>query len=174
MFAVRADFTVCVTGASVSGNTWTYTVLSPNGFSEESNAGKSFDWYLFDRPADLGSRSGLVVRDAQSRITFDAAQKYARVRGIMSVGDGDPPSVEFGSGVLACVTTRISIITAVSTVVPGSRYTYDVSFRGFAIQGTAVTCKGWLAHHQDNAIAPDGPYPNLRTGEVLVLDVTNY
>lgn len=174
ILAIRSDFPTVVTVMVQSAGRSAYLVQAPSNPQDGQNVGKSFDWWLFDRPIDLNSTSGAVVRDANNRVTFDAYQKYSRVRGVLTVPDFGSGSADFGAGVLACVTTRIGIVTSVSMLVPGANYTYDVAFQGFAVQGSKIVCKSWLAHHQEHVIAPDGPYPNLRNGEVLILDVTNY
>lgn len=172
ILAVRSDYPTLVSWMWLNGSQWTYTVLAPNSPQEGQNVGKTLDWWLFDRPADLGSSTGLVVRDASNRVTFDAAQRYLRVRGVQT--NGANGSVDYGSGVLAYASTRVGVITSVSQLTPGGQYTQTIGFTGARTVGSTVSIVGWLGHQFTGVIPPDGPYPNVQDGQFLVLDVTNY
>lgn len=175
IFAVRADYPICVFGAVRNGNSWSYGVITPHNQVDGFNGGKSFDWLLFDRPQDLGSRSGLCVWDSQGRLTFDAMHKYARVRGLQSVPtSGSTRTVDYGSATMAYAFTRIPIVATVTMLVPGANYTHSVAFGGVAAQGTSLVGRGFSAHQLTNVIAPPAPYPDIQVGEILALDVTNY
>lgn len=172
ILAVRSDYPALVSGMWLDGQQWVYTVLAPNSPQEGQNTGKSLDWWLFDRPVDFGSTNGLVVRDAAGRVTFDGYQKYLRVRGMQTFGANN--TVDYGSGVLACASTRIGIVTSVTQVAPGGQYTQTIGFTGSRATGSSVVLSNWLGHQFVGVIPPDGPYPNVQDGQFIVVDVTNY
>lgn len=62
---------------SRSGNTWTFTVLIWSQFG--ATVGWPFDWYLYDVPYNTVLPDfGLVIRDAQGRITLNSNHPPAR------------------------------------------------------------------------------------------------
>ncbi|KAF1005483.1 MAG: hypothetical protein GAK28_03235 [Luteibacter sp.] len=172
ILAVRSDFPTLVLGMWLNGSQWNYTVVAPNNPQEGQNAGKSLDWWLFDRPADLGSTNGLVVRDAAGRVTFDAYQKYLRVRGIQTKSVNNV--VDYGNGTLAHASTRVGMVTTVTQVTPGGQYTQLIGFAGAKVTGSTVSIGDWGGHQFVGVLPPDGPFPNVQDGQFLIVDVTNY
>lgn len=72
VFAVGGPVAASVISTSVSGSTWTVGVVTPAGTA-------SFDWYVFDQAATVGSNVGFQVFNDSGVLVFDAQAKYLKV-----------------------------------------------------------------------------------------------
>lgn len=147
-----------------------------------SAGGAQVHWYVFDVPIGAGNH-GLQVFNAAGQLTFDAYQKYARVRAVQS-GVG---SQTYDSGRLYAVATlspaRRRRVETRPDPAPGSNLVFVDLFdeqvcarvNGATVQTnwqTIIAAPGLLP--QDPGTVPSGWSDDAAIAQFAIIDVTGY
>lgn len=173
LLAYRSAFPVALWYVEQSGANWIFHLITA-----KSNAGQSLQWYVFDRPVDIGSKYGLQVFDASGRLTFDALQKYLRARDLVPTYMASVAFDGYEAKTWATIMMVTGLMSAVSPIGnPGQiEWTWNASLR---FTGASVLPTGFRIDQIIAAtIKSNGPslpnYDNSPNGIVMLVDVTNY
>jgi len=176
IIAFRPGVPVALWYVEQSGSTWTFHFAS-----ERANTGQSFQWFVFDRPLDLGSHFGCQVFDASGRLTFDALQKYIRVYDLKAIDARTPQSFPaYGSRTWAVIMLQLGCVTPVTPTPPAPppgglwHWTAALWMSGVTIATTGFTTST-IAAATSSGISQNLPsYPQSPIGQVLLIDVTDF
>lgn len=153
--------------------------------------GLDVDYFVFDKPATLGSGYGLRVFDASGNVTFDSRLKYMRVQELIidqtSNGDGMDWSRTFTSGRRYAVVTTLWNIYAESSQwvddeIPGiPQYYWSFQTYHYAVDWTSAhqLSATWQPYQSGSGGPDPSPISGLPSGSYgpngrMIIDVTNF
>ncbi|UNK43460.1 hypothetical protein MNO14_05080 [Luteimonas sp. S4-F44] len=165
----------CMNYTTINGSNRTWGCILKAGYQGV----RSFTSYIFDRPVTQNSKSGLVIRDAQGRVTFDALSKYGVV--VATLSQGQTFTGEVGRQYAGVILVQRQIETLESTDIIGQkvRRFYRTGLSMTTLVGNPVrpyvqlvdvmTSEIYYPTADQNFVRNYGSVP-----QALVLDVTGY
>lgn len=160
MIAIGGNSTrCCVYFISVSGSTWTFTIMSPTN-------GATFDYWVFDQGVSVSGNAGLEVYSAGGALVYKSGGKPLRIVG---TGGGT-----YASGrTYACIqTTNGWSFSQFDFDFDGLIDSYSSYFGAFTVASNVITDLPFIYESYSGFAGVDDSYtdPNY---QLLVVDVTN-
>jgi hypothetical protein len=176
IIAYRSPVPVALWFVENSGNTWTYHFLSLSG-----NAGTPFNWYVFDRPRDTGSKFGAQAFDENGKLTYDLMWPYMRVRGVV---DFDANTTKTVTGYPAATYAVSMVQTGVASPYfvtppnppnPGQNWHWDavMVLGGLVANNDGFTCTSMTCARTSFQGSQLPQYPQSPAGKAMLIDITN-
>lgn len=171
MIAWTSNFPVFLAMVSKSGSTYTFRLMSTNAYD-----GYSFTYYVFDRPVDSGSTSGVQVFDSAGRLTFDSGRKYLRVMGVGNhdINTSGTVSSYPGTRTYAVTTMQATLYAPVTWVSVGATWTSVLLFQGASTASNGYTYGPLQVASAFGSSSQLPSYPSSIHGKIMLIDVTHY
>lgn len=150
--------------------------------------GAQIDWWLYDQISEPASNFGLIIRNANGQLMYDAVQKPVRIADIRSSGarPGWQGSVTLPGGrdyaVMPLVSAFDSVVTFTRVGAGGPDQYFqreDVSLSGGSVNGNVVTMAMTQSARRTagpytGAQLPTGYSQSTNNAALAVVDVTAY
>ncbi|TRO96719.1 hypothetical protein FKB34_01755 [Glycocaulis profundi] len=158
-------------GASVSGSTWTFELLS-------NVNGAAFNWFVFDVPQSTGLPPGMGMRVWRPAalgggVAFDSRQPPLKIVSVQAAG---APAVPIPSGrVYAALQTTSGFFYTDVLVPPGpDTHRYFSRVRGVNVVGGEIVADGFFPF-EDFTRSTASPLPGFtpQTPQYVIADVTH-
>lgn len=171
------DAAICLAQWSSTANSGGVSTQWTAGFyAKYDQAGKSFTYYIFDRPKPIASTGGLEIFDGDSKLLFNSNYKYLKIAAIATYQYSEGPKTvslpagrEYAAVIVAPCRTALGYKLGDNTLMD------DRTYFGTVMTSSSCIISNVTTSHTHIASTGPAAYTNTgMVGSMLIADVTNF